>query len=100
MFRLPILCFGERGARQGFGLIVAIVGASSIFEDGTGKRIWKDFLHKALDSGTIVPRPDPLVVGEELRSVQLGLDVQKRGVSASKVVITKSEFDRTRIPAR
>ena len=42
---------------------------------------------KALESGQLVPAPDPLVVGEELRSVQLGLDKQKAGVSAAKVVI-------------
>lgn len=42
----------------------------------------------ALDEGTIVPKPDPQIVGEELRSVQLGLDTQKKGVSASKVVVS------------
>ncbi|KAK3111338.1 hypothetical protein LTR53_013522 [Teratosphaeriaceae sp. CCFEE 6253] len=50
--------------------------------------IWRDFLPKALESGTIVPAPDPLVVGEELRSVQLGLDKQKAGVSAAKIVVS------------
>lgn len=43
---------------------------------------------KALDQGKILPKPDPLIVGEELRSIQLGLDKQKKGVSAQKVVIT------------
>nr|POE48655.1 zinc-binding alcohol dehydrogenase domain-containing protein cipb [Quercus suber] len=64
------------------------VNSSAIFKNTVGTYIWKEFLPKALKSGTIVPKPDPLIVGEELRSVQLGLDRQKAGVSASKVVIT------------
>ena len=34
------------------------------------------------------PKPDAKIVGEELRSVQLGLDTQKKGVSAQKVVVS------------
>ncbi|KAF1973448.1 GroES-like protein [Bimuria novae-zelandiae CBS 107.79] len=65
------------------------IGASSIFSDEVGKHIWKEFLPQALRSGIVLPKPDPEVVGEELRSVQHGLDTQKRGVSARKVVVTK-----------
>ncbi|KAK5125203.1 hypothetical protein LTR85_000879 [Meristemomyces frigidus] len=64
------------------------ISSSSIFENEVGPYIWRKFLPKALESKTIVPAPEPLVVGEELRSVQLGLDKQKAGVSAKKVVIT------------
>lgn len=42
---------------------------------------------KALDKEILVPQPEPLIVGEELRSCQLALDTQKRGVSAKKVVV-------------
>lgn len=42
----------------------------------------------ALEKGMIIAAPEPLIVGEELRSVQAGLDKQKAGVSAKKVVIT------------
>ncbi len=65
-----------------------LVGSSAIFENDVGPYIWRKFLPKALDKGTIVPKPDPLIVGEELRSVQAGLDKQKKGVSARKVVIS------------
>jgi NADPH:quinone reductase-like Zn-dependent oxidoreductase len=64
------------------------VSSSTIFNNEVGPYIWRKFLPQALKSGTIVPAPDPLVVGEELRSVQLGLDKQKAGVSAAKVVVT------------
>lgn len=66
------------------------VAASSIFSDEVGPYIWKNFLSEALEAGTIIPKPDPEIVGEELRSVQFGLDTQRRGVSASKIVISKS----------
>ncbi|KAK0869507.1 hypothetical protein LTR87_013718 [Friedmanniomyces endolithicus] len=64
------------------------IGSSAIFTNHVGPYIWREFLPKALETGVLVPAPDPLVVGEELRSVQLGLDKQKAGVSAAKIVIT------------
>ncbi|KAK4549148.1 hypothetical protein LTR36_007605 [Oleoguttula mirabilis] len=64
------------------------ISSSSIFDNDVGPYIWRKFLPKALESGTIKPAPEPLIVGEELRSVQLGLDKQKAGVSAKKVVVT------------
>lgn len=64
------------------------ISSSGIFNNDVGPYIWRKFLPKALQTGTIVPKPDPLCVGEELRSVQLGLDKQKAGVSAAKVVVT------------
>lgn len=66
------------------------ISASDIFAPGNevGPFIWKEFLPAALKSQTIVPAPEALIVGEQLRSVQLGLDTQKKGVSAQKVVIS------------
>ena len=65
-----------------------IVGSTAIFSNDVGPKIWREFLPKALKNGTIVPKPDPKIVGENLRSVQLGLDTQKKGVSAEKVVVS------------
>lgn len=62
-------------------------------ESTLGSYIWRKYLPKALSSGKILAKPDPLVVGEGLRSIQHGLDRQKKGVSASKVVITKIQSD-------
>ena len=49
--------------------------------------LWRDYFTKALESGQIRPLPEPLIVGKGLESVQKGLDENKKGVSAKKVVI-------------
>lgn len=59
-----------------------------IFKGEVGAKIWREFLPYALEKGIIVPKPDPLIVGEQLRAVQAGLDKQRKGVSAAKVVVT------------
>ncbi|KAE8334260.1 hypothetical protein BDV24DRAFT_170375 [Aspergillus arachidicola] len=53
-----------------------------------GEWIWGFYTAKALAKGTFKTKPDPLVVGNGLASIQHGLDVQKKGVSAKKVVVT------------
>lgn len=68
--------------------LLDIVAAAEIFKNEVGPYIWREFLPVALEKGMIVPSPAPLIVGEELRSVQAGLDKQKAGVSAQKVVVT------------
>ncbi|GAA5879440.1 hypothetical protein JCM3774_005212 [Rhodotorula dairenensis] len=52
------------------------------------KAVYIDFVPKALTNGSLKPKPDPLVVGKGLEKVQEGLNVQKKGVSAKKVVIS------------
>lgn len=52
------------------------------------KAVYLDFVPKALQNGSLKPKPDPLVVGKGLGKVQEGLNVQKKGVSAKKVVVT------------
>lgn len=64
------------------------VNASNIFTNDVGPYIWREYLPVALEKGMIVPKPDPMIVGEGLSSVQAGLDASKKGVSAKKVVIT------------
>lgn len=49
--------------------------------------LWKEFFTPALESGLLKCVPEPLVVGKGLESVQKGLDENKKGVSAKKVVI-------------
>ncbi|RVX65774.1 hypothetical protein B0A52_10380 [Exophiala mesophila] len=57
-------------------------------EDGiVAKRIWQEFVSEALEKKVLRPRPDPLVVGKGLYYVEKGLDTQKDGVSARKVVV-------------
>lgn len=59
-----------------FGVNPALTGA-----------IWKDYLGPALEQGKLKAVPEPLVVGKGLESVQKGLDKNKAGVSAKKVII-------------
>lgn len=49
--------------------------------------VWKDFVPKALQSGQLRATPDPIIIQGGLKEVQHGLDRQKQGVSAAKVVV-------------
>ncbi|KAI1855360.1 hypothetical protein JX266_000225 [Neoarthrinium moseri] len=53
-----------------------------------GKKLFQDFLPTALRTGRYHALPRPHVVGHGLRSVQVGVEVLSKGVSAEKVVIT------------
>ncbi|KAF7845970.1 hypothetical protein BT93_L5759 [Corymbia citriodora subsp. variegata] len=61
--------------------------AVSIRDNNVGEAVWRDFLPKALVAGTLVPYPEPLIAGEGLDSIQTGIDVLAKGVSAQKVVV-------------
>jgi len=50
--------------------------------------IYRDFLPAALAEGRYRTVPAPTVVGKSLDDIQHALDVQRRGVSAAKVVVT------------
>jgi NADPH:quinone reductase-like Zn-dependent oxidoreductase len=77
---------------------VQAIRSSDIFGPGreVGERIWGDYVPKALAEGLLVPAVESLVVGSGLRSVQHGLDVQKKGVSAAKIVVDGVEHDASR----
>lgn len=51
------------------------------------KKVWGEYVPAALKTGQFVSAPKPLCVGTGLESVQKGLDRQKEGVSARKVVV-------------
>ncbi|KAL1982575.1 hypothetical protein VTN96DRAFT_1161 [Rasamsonia emersonii] len=53
-----------------------------------GLSISRDFLPQALAEGKYAAAPEPLVVGKELEHVQEGMDLNKKGVSARKVVVS------------
>ncbi|KZL70921.1 zinc-binding oxidoreductase [Colletotrichum tofieldiae] len=53
-----------------------------------GEWIWGKFIPEALENGSFQAKPDPLVTGHGLKSIQEALDVQRRGVSAKKIVVT------------
>ena len=70
------------------GIRTTTVWGSALKDTEVGPAIYEHFLPAALAEGRYVAAPDPIVVGAGLESVQLGLDVQREGVSARKVVIT------------
>ncbi|KAK7714078.1 hypothetical protein SLS64_004175 [Diaporthe eres] len=74
----------------GKGVAVVRIGAANLVarEPEVAQAIWGEYVPAALEAGTLVPRPRELVVGRGLYFVQSGLDTNKAGVSAAKVVIT------------
>ena len=61
---------------------------SNEMDDGVREAVYGKFLPKALKEGKYVCAPEPMVVGKGLESIQEALEVQKKGVSARKVIIT------------
>lgn len=55
---------------------------------GHVSRIYKEFLPQALAQGQFVPAPDPVVVGTGLDKIQEAMDIQMKGVSAQKIVVS------------
>ena len=71
-----------RGIRTNF------IFGTSLIHNEVGEAVWVDFLPKALNEGLYIFAPDPMIVGHGLDSLQIGIDTQKKGVSAKKVVVT------------
>ena len=71
-----------RGIRTAF-----IYGASLLYNE-VGTAVYVDYLPKALADGTFVPAPEPHVVGKGLECIQGGYELQKKGVSAKKIVVS------------
>jgi len=61
---------------------------SSLMDNEVSRVIYEDFLPSALAEGRYAAVPEPSVIGQGLGSVQAGLDVQRKGVSARKVVVS------------
>ncbi|THV46183.1 hypothetical protein BGAL_0408g00050 [Botrytis galanthina] len=53
-----------------------------------GEAVWKKFVPEGLANGKLKAKPEPHVVGHGLEDLQKALDIQKKGVSAKKVVVT------------
>lgn len=81
---------GSAPEDAGKDVAVVRVSAPSLVskEPEVVKAIWGEYVPAALEAGTLVPRPRELVVGRGLYFVQSGLDTNKAGVSAAKVVIS------------
>jgi NADPH:quinone reductase-like Zn-dependent oxidoreductase len=60
---------------------------AGMMDNEVSKVLYEDFLPQALADGRYVAAPEPAVVGKGLEYIQAGLDAQRQGVSAKKVVV-------------
>ena len=79
--------------RLQFGSRLRRVGTKYIFgttlkANEVGMAVYRDFLPAALAEGRYLALPKPAVVGEGVHEIQRAMDIQLKGVSASKVVVT------------
>lgn len=58
-----------------------------IVPNHVGVKIWQDFVPLALEAGVLQPKPDPQVLSGGLNAFQEAMEMQKRGVSAKKIVV-------------
>jgi NADPH:quinone reductase-like Zn-dependent oxidoreductase len=63
------------------------VFASTIKDNGIAEAVFVDFLPDAIAQGKYRPVPQAEVVGVGLESLQKGLDILRKGVSAKKLVV-------------
>lgn len=81
------------GAKNGLkdrtnGINKKFIFGTSLFFNEVGKKIYEDFLPAALAGGKFVCAPDSQIVGHGLECIQEALDLNKKGVSARKLVVT------------
>ena len=70
------------------GVEAKFILGGSLKDNEVGKVIYEDFLPKALAEGQFVAAPEPVVIGNGLEHIQAAFEVQKKGVSAKKVVVS------------
>ncbi|GAB7351768.1 hypothetical protein MBLNU459_g2344t1 [Dothideomycetes sp. NU459] len=64
------------------------VFGSDLMANEVGKAIYEDFLPVALAEGKFVAAPEPQIVGKGLKYVQEAMDLNKKGLSAKKAVVS------------
>jgi hypothetical protein len=70
------------------GIRYKFIFGTTLIDNGVGEAIYVDYLPDALAASTYIATPEPVVVGKGLEYIQAGLDLQKKGVSAKKVVVS------------
>jgi len=79
-----LIAYKFKGLIKGIKSALVTIDANS----GISKHIFVDFLPKALQKGSYVAAPEPEVTGRGLEAIQEAFDLQKRGVSAKKLVVS------------
>jgi NADPH:quinone reductase-like Zn-dependent oxidoreductase len=70
------------------GIRTKFIFGGSLADNEVGPAIYVDFLPQALADGRFVAAPPALVVGAGLDSIETGFEVQRKGMSARKVVVS------------
>ena len=69
------------------GIKSKFVFGDTLVGDGVGRAVYEEFLPGALEQGSYIAVPEPMVVGRGLEAIQEAFEVQRKGVSAKKVVV-------------
>ena len=80
-----IWCWFASKARH---IRTAYIFGDTLFGNEVSKAIYEDFLPAALANGSYIAAPDSHVIGRGLEHLQTAFDLQKKGVSATKVVVS------------
>ena len=70
------------------GLRSKFIFGSSLVHSDVGRVVYADFLPRALAEGRFIAAPEPQVAGAGLGAIQAALDLQRKGVSARKIVVS------------
>jgi len=88
MARLARTTVAAQVSSRRAGIGTKFVFGTSLKANEVSAAIYRDFLPAALAEGRYVAAPEPQVVGVGLEHLQEAMDVQRRGVSARKVVVS------------
>lgn len=70
---------------------VRYIFGTSLKSNEVGTAVYRDHLPQALASGRHVAAPRPTVIGHGLQDLQHAMDLQRAGVSATKLVVTLAD---------
>ncbi len=90
MLRLIRATISLQIATRRRGITTKFVFGTTLKNNEVGPAIYEDFLPSALAEGRYLAAPPPYVVGHGLDQIQHALDIQVKGVSAKKVVVSLS----------
>ncbi|KAK5551685.1 hypothetical protein LTR46_010280 [Exophiala xenobiotica] len=58
-----------------------------LVENHVGARLWRDYVPAALETGKLRAKPEPKIITGGLEVIQAAMELQKKGVSAQKIVV-------------
>lgn len=70
------------------GVKMKFIWGNALKDNELGAVIFEEFLPKALQEGSYLCAPEPLIVGKGLEKIQEAFGVVRKGVSARKVVVS------------